>query len=69
MIKKTIAAAFASAGLLVAVAPAAGAARPASTPPAAACHGLGTAHSSVPHFDNHGTHTAHMSIPHCPMSH
>ncbi len=61
MIKKAIAAAFVSAGLLVAVAPAATAA-----PPAAACHGLHTAHMSVPHFDN-GTATAHASIPHCPM--
>lgn len=62
MLKKALAATFVSAGLLVTVAPAAGAA-----PPAAACHGLHTAHMSVPHFDNHGTHTAHGSIPHCPM--
>ncbi len=63
MLKKAIAAAFVSAGLLVTVAPTAGAA-----PPAAACHGLHTAHMSVPHFeDNPGTATAHASIPHCPM--
>ena len=64
MIKKAIAAAFVSAGLLGTFASPASAA-----PPAAACHGLHTAHMSVPHFDNHGTHTAHMRIPHCPMSH
>ena len=57
MIKKAIAAAFVSAGLLVTVAPGAGA-----QPPAAACHGLETAHASVPHH----AHQAHMSIPHCP---
>ena len=60
MLKRAVAAAFVSAGLVVAVAPAVGA-----EPPAAACTGLETAHASVPHFDNHGTHTAHMSIPHC----
>ena len=63
MIKKAIAAAFVSAGLLVTVAPGAGA-----QPPAAACHGLHTAHMSVPHL-NQGTATAHAHIPHadCPM--
>jgi hypothetical protein len=63
MIKKAIAAAFVSAGLLVTVAPGAGA-----QPPAAACHGLHTAHMSVPHL-NQGTATAHASIAHpdCPM--
>ena len=61
MLKKALAAAFVSAGLLVTVAPTAGAA-----PPAAACHGIETAHASVPHFDNHGTHTAHRALPpHC----
>ncbi len=60
MLKKAIAAAFVSAGLLVTVALAATAA-----PPEAACHGLGTAHSSVPGH----AHQAHMSIPHCPMPH
>ena len=58
MIKKAIAAAFVSAGLLVTVAPGAGA-----QPPEAACHGLHTAHMSVPAH----AHQAHMSIPHCPM--
>ena len=64
MLKKVAAAAFVSAGLLVTVAPGAGAA-----PPTAACHGLHTAHMSVPHMDN-GTATAHAHIPHnpeCPM--
>ncbi len=57
MLKKAIAATFVSAGLLTAVAPTAGA-----QPPAAACHGLETAHASVPDT----AHQAHMSIPHCP---
>ena len=62
MLKKAIAAAFVSAGLLVTVAPGASAA-----PPAAACHGITTAHGAVPHFDNHGTHHAHTeALPaHC----
>lgn len=58
--KKLAAAMFLSSGLVLAAAPAALAA-----PPAAACHGLETAHHSVPHADN--TMTAHESIPHCPM--
>jgi hypothetical protein len=59
--KKLAAALFLSSGFVMAAAPAALAA-----PPAAACHGLHTAHESVPHLDN-GTETAHDSIPHCPM--
>ena len=65
MLKKAIAAAFGSAGLLVSVAPGAGAAPP-EVGPEAACHGLARAHSQVPGH----AHQAHMSIPHCPsMSH
>jgi hypothetical protein len=60
MIKKAIAAAFVSAGLLVTVAPGAGA-----QPPSAACHGLMNAHQTVPH-DNA---TAHANIPHPPGCH
>lgn len=59
--KKLVAALFLSSGLTVAAPPAA-----LAQPPAAACHGLSTAHASVPHFDNHGTKTAHDRIPHCP---
>ena len=58
MIKKAIAATFVSAGLLVTVAPGAGAAREVG--PAAACHGLEMAHSQV------DAHQAHTAIPHCP---
>ena len=56
--KKLAAALFLSSGLAVAAAPTA-----LAEPPAAACHGLSTAHASVPHLDN-GTETAHQSIPH-----
>jgi hypothetical protein len=56
MIKKAIAAAFVSAGLLVTVAPGAGAAAPQ------ACNqGTERAHHTVPD----SAHQAHMSIPHC----
>ncbi len=57
--KKLAAALLLSGGLAVGAAPAA-----LAEPPSAACHGLSTAHASVPHFDN-GTKTAHQSIPHC----
>jgi hypothetical protein len=59
MIKKAISAAFVSVGLLVTVAPAAGAAAPQ------ACNqGTMNAHDRVPPH----AHQAHMSIPHCPMT-
>ncbi len=59
--KKLAAALLLSGGLAVGAAPAA-----LAEPPAAACHGLETAHASVPHMSN-GTKTAHARIPHCPM--
>ncbi len=52
--KKLVAALFLSSGLVVAAAPAA-----LAQPPAAACHGLSTAHASVP-----AGNPAHGAIPH-----
>jgi hypothetical protein len=61
-LRKAIAAAFVSAGLLVTVAPTAGA---LAEPPRGSCNrGTMNAHETVPHL-NEGTHTAHMHIPNC----
>ncbi len=64
MLKKAIAAAFVSAGLLGTLGSAAGA-QPRDVGPEAACHGLGTAHGRV----TGDAHEAHQAIPHCPTGH
>jgi hypothetical protein len=65
MIKKAVAAAFLSAGLLVGVAPVAGAQPLPPDRPAAACNqGTANAHQTVPP-NAEGNHRAHAVIPHC----
>ena len=61
MFTKAIAAAFVSAGLFGTFGSVAGAESRAFGP-AAACHGLETAHDRVPPH----AHQAHQAIPHCP---